>query len=112
MRPVVSAVAVVLALGASTALAGDPIYKSTMPDGRILYGEAAAPGAKRVDKVATGPEHAGIVLATPEDKGRAATMPVQPGGVTVIPQKPTYPAQPAMQGYTANPSGALGKNRY
>ena len=112
MSPMISAVAVVLALGASTALAGDPIYKSTMPDGRVLYGESAAPGAKRVDKVATGPEHAGIVVATPEEKGRASTIPVQPGGVAVIPQKPAYPARPATQGYSANPAGALGTNRY
>ena len=113
MSPMTSAaLAAALALAASTALAGDPIYKSTMPDGRVLYGESAAPGAKRVDKVATGPEHAGIVLATPEDKGRASAMQVQPGGVAVIPQKPTYPATSAQQGYVANPSGSLGKNRY
>ncbi|HEX2830671.1 MAG TPA: DUF4124 domain-containing protein [Burkholderiales bacterium] len=106
MSPVISAAAVVLALAASTALAGDPIYKSIMPDGRVLYGEAPAPGAKRVDKVATGPEHAGIVVASPDDKGRAANIHPEPGGVTVIPQKPTYPARPAQQGYSA--SGQLG----
>ena len=106
MSPVISAVAVVLALAASTALAGDPIYKSTMPDGRVLYGESAAPGAKRVDKVATPPERAGITVATQEDKGRASNIPVQSGGVTVIPQKPSYPALPAQQGYSA--SGQLG----
>ena len=112
MSPMNSAAAVVLALAASTALAGDPIYKSTMPDGRVLYGESAAPGAKRVDKVATGPEHAGIVVATPDEKGRASAIPVQPGGVAVIPQKPTYPARPATQGYSANPSGDLSRGRY
>ena len=106
MSPVISAVAVVLALAASTALAGDPIYKSTMPDGRVLYGESAAPGAKRVDKVAAPPEHAGITVATQEEKGRASNIPVRAGGVAVIPQKPAYPAQPAQQGYSA--SGQLG----
>lgn len=107
MSPMISAAAVVLALTASTALAGDPIYKSIMPDGRVLYGEAPAPGAKRVDKVATGPEHAGITVASDQDKGRAASIPTQTGGVTIIPQKPTYPAKGAQQGYSA--SGQLNR---
>jgi hypothetical protein len=107
MSPVVSAVAVVLALGASTVLAGDPVYKSTMPDGRVVYGESAMPGAKRVDKVAAPPENAGVVVASPEEKSRAANLETRSGGVTVIPQAPKYPARPAQQGYLANPSGAL-----
>ena len=49
MSPVTSAAAaaVVLALAASSAHAGDPIYKSIMPDGRVLYGEVPVQGAKR-----------------------------------------------------------------
>ena len=27
------------------------IYKSTMPDGRVIYGEKAAPGAKKVEEI-------------------------------------------------------------
>jgi hypothetical protein len=45
MSPVVSAVAVALALGATAALAAEPVYKSTMPDGRVIYGESPMQGA-------------------------------------------------------------------
>ena len=108
MSPFVSAAAVALALSASAVLAGDPVYKSTMPDGRIIYGESPMQGAKRVDKVAAPPTNAGVVVATPEDKARAAGISSQAGGVTVIPQAPKYPARPAQQGYLANPDGRLG----
>ena len=108
MTPFISAAsAAVLALCASAAVAGDPVYKSTMPDGRVVYGESAMPGAKRVDKVAAPPTNAGVIVATPEEKSRAASLRTETGGVTVIPQAPKYPARPAQQGYVANPTGAL-----
>ena len=107
MSPVVSAIAVALALGASAAFAGDPVYKSTMPDGRVIYGESPVQGAKRVDKVAAPPEHAGVLVATPEEKGKAAAIPAPTGGVAVIPQPARPPTQPAAQGYLANPGGNL-----
>jgi hypothetical protein len=107
MSPVISAVAVVLALGASAVLAADPVYKSTMPDGRVIYGESPMQGAKRIDKVAAPPEHAGIVVATPEDKGKAAAIPEPRTGVAVIPQPIRPPTKPAVQGYSANPQQGL-----
>jgi hypothetical protein len=46
------ALASLFAFGVCAAHAGEPVYKSTMPDGRIIYGESPQPGAKRVAKVA------------------------------------------------------------
>ena len=34
----------------------EPVYKSTMPDGKVLYGNAPAPGAKKVEKMTMGTE--------------------------------------------------------
>ena len=107
MSPVTSAVALVLALAATATFAADPVYKSTMPDGRIVYGEVPMQGAKRVDKVAAPPEQSGVVVATQEEKSRAAGIQPQQGGVSVIPQAPKYPAKAAQQGYLANPGGNL-----
>jgi hypothetical protein len=102
-----SALAVVLALAAPGVMAGDPLYKSTMPDGRIVYGESPMQGAKRVDKVNTPPEVAGVVVATPADKAAAGRIAEPRGGVSVIPQQVRPPIQPAQQGSSVNPSGAL-----
>lgn len=112
MSPVMSAVAVVLALGASGVVAADPVYKSTMPDGRVVYGESPMQGAKRIDKVAAPPEHAGVLIASQEDKAKAASIPQPSTGVAVIPQPVRQPVRPAQQGYSANPNGALSTNRY
>ena len=112
MSPFISAAAIALALGASAAFAGDPVYKSTMPDGRVIYGESPMQGAKRVDKVAAPPEHAGVITVTPADRDRAAAIPPERGGVTVIPQPVRPPIQPAQQGYSANPAGNLTRRGY
>jgi hypothetical protein len=107
MSPRTSLLAVVLALAAPGVFAADPVYKSTMPDGRVIYGESPMQGAKRVDKVAAPPENAGVVVATPADKERAGKIPAPVSGVAVIPQPYRPPVQPAQQGYSANPSGSL-----
>jgi hypothetical protein len=107
MNPSISALAVVLALAAPGAMAAEPVYKSTMPDGRVVYGESPMQGAKRVDKVATGPQVAGVMVATPADKIEASGIPTPRGGVSVIPQQPRPAIIPLPQGYSANPSGSL-----
>jgi hypothetical protein len=107
MSPRTSALAVVLALAATGVIAGEPVYKSTMPDGRIVYGESPMQGAKRVDKVAAPPENAGVVVATPADIDKAARIQPPTAGVAVIPQQVRPPVQPAQQGYSANPNGGL-----
>ena len=116
MKPLSRATAVCAAViglaSASIAAAADPVYKSTMPDGRVIYGESAMQGARRVDRVAAPPESAGIITATPEEKSRAASMVTPSGGVTVIPQPARAPVQPAQQAYTANPDKSLSRRSY
>jgi hypothetical protein len=42
---------ITLALAAATTLAQQPIFRSVMPDGRIIYGDKPAPGAKEAEQV-------------------------------------------------------------
>jgi hypothetical protein len=51
------------------------VFKSTMPDGRVVYGEKPAPGAKRVDKIEPPPAKTGMTAITPEEKTRAQQQP-------------------------------------
>ena len=41
------------------------IYKSTMPNGRVIYGSEPAPGAKKVEPMAPRTEDTGVRAATP-----------------------------------------------
>lgn len=56
-----------LLLAASCAFA-QMMYKSTMPDGRVVYGEKPEPGAKQVETIASPPPKPGITIVTPEEK--------------------------------------------
>jgi len=60
----------VVLLGAYGASA-QTVYKSTMPDGKVVYGETPAPGASRVDKMEPPPAKTGVTGLTPEEKSRA-----------------------------------------
>ena len=57
--PLMTAQRLVLALAASIGLALSPplaaqtLYKSTMPDGRVRYGDAPVPGAVKVEEIQT-----------------------------------------------------------
>ncbi|MBI4194047.1 MAG: DUF4124 domain-containing protein [Betaproteobacteria bacterium] len=66
----VSTLVLVLALGSPAAFAQE-MFKSTMPDGKVIYGEKPEPGAKRVEKVVPPPPKPGITIVTPADKARA-----------------------------------------
>jgi len=57
----------VLLLAASGAFA-QAMYKSTMPDGKVIYGEKPAPGAQRVETVTVPPPKSGITVVTPAEK--------------------------------------------
>jgi hypothetical protein len=59
-------------LASFAATAAQTLYKSTMPDGKIVYGEAPVPGAKRVDTVEPPPAKTGVTAATDAEKARAA----------------------------------------
>lgn len=73
MRPArltIATTVLVLLLGAAGAYA-QPVFKSTMPDGKIVYGEEPVPGAKRVETIEPPPAKTGVRGLTPEEKARA-----------------------------------------
>jgi hypothetical protein len=59
---------------AATGAAAQMTYKSTMPDGRVIYGAKPEPGAKRVDTLAPPPAKSGMTTLTEEEKARADKM--------------------------------------
>jgi hypothetical protein len=61
-----------IALLASAAALAQPVYKSTMPDGSVAYGEKPVPGAARVETLQPAPPSSGIGGLTEEEKARAA----------------------------------------
>ena len=63
------AIALMLAVVASGASA-QKMYKSVMPDGRVVYSEKPTPGAKSVDTVEA-PPSSGVSVVTPQEKQRA-----------------------------------------
>jgi len=58
--------AVALALVSGAALA-QFLYKSTMPDGRVIYGDAPTPGAAKVEKTKPDTSRTGVTGATPKE---------------------------------------------
>lgn len=46
-------------------LGADLVFKSTMPDGKILYGNAPVKGAKKVEKITPSTQDAGVRISTP-----------------------------------------------
>ena len=95
----------VLVLAAPAAYAAEDIYRSVMPDGRILYGESPTPGAKSVTKMPTAPLSTGVTVVTPQEKGRNIAAPTG-GGVTVLPPPPAAPVtRPAEAGSLQAPTG-------
>lgn len=63
----ISSLVLVLLLAASGASA-QTMYKSTMPDGKVVYGEKPEPGALRVETVTAPPPKSGITVVTPVEK--------------------------------------------
>ena len=70
------ALATLLATGGAAA---QSVYKSTMPDGKVVYGEKPAPGAAKVDKMDPPPAKTGIGGITPEERARAENLQRQRG---------------------------------
>lgn len=62
-----------LFLAAPGALA-QTVFKSTMPDGKVVYGEKAAPGATKVETIEPPPPKTGVTSITPEEKARAEQL--------------------------------------
>ena len=99
----------VLALAAPAVFAAEDLYRSVMPDGRTLYGESPAPGAKSVRKIPAPPASTGVIVVTPEEKGR--NLAPASGGVAVLPQPPRAATPSAEQGLRQSPAG-LPKRAY
>ena len=59
------------ALAAASAAQAQVVYKSTMPDGKVIYTEKPVPGATRVDTIEPPPAKTGMSSLTPEEKARA-----------------------------------------
>ena len=59
-------------LPAAAVFAAQPLYKSTMPDGKVIYSEKPVAGAKRVDTVEPPPARTGTTTVTPAEQARAA----------------------------------------
>lgn len=95
MKSTIAPLLVVLGLGAPLALA-DVVYRSTMPDGTIIYSDLPNPGARYVRKVHPGPVSTGTVVVTPAEQVRVRSLPPPAdGGVAVVPQ-PTRQALPEL----------------
>jgi hypothetical protein len=69
MKCAISLFAVMLAM--ATAASAQPVYKSTMPDGKVVYSEKPQSGATRIDKIEPPPAKTGVTGLTPEERARA-----------------------------------------
>lgn len=67
---VASLATLVIALPASA----QPVYKSTMPDGRVIYGPEPVPGARKVDTITPPPASTGVTTLTPGEKAAADAL--------------------------------------
>src|SRR5262245_32510399 len=69
MRQVMLCACAAVALMSAAASWAQVIYKSTMPDGRVIYGEKAVPGAKKVEEIVPQTGKTGVGgAATPAEK--------------------------------------------
>ena len=82
---------ITLALAAATALAQQPIFRSVMPDGRIIYGDKPAPGAKDAEQVRLPPSN----IARPAQRSEAGASPTQPSGTGASPRQQALEAADA-----------------
>lgn len=73
MKYRVASFALVL-LGSAAGASAQVVYKSTMPDGRVVYSEKPDPGARRVDRIEPPPAKTGTTLITPEEVARAENL--------------------------------------
>ena len=100
MKTAIAPLALLSALAAPAVFAADDIFRSVLPDGRVVYGESPFPGAKIVDRIPPPPASTGTVVVSPAEKARGAqSLPDRgPGGVVVLPHAPRESPSPAQQG--------------
>jgi hypothetical protein len=82
---------ITLALAAATALAQQPIFRSVMPDGRVIYGDKPVPGAKEAEQVSLPPSN----IASPAQPGETGASPAQPGAAGASPRQQALDAADA-----------------
>ena len=69
-----SAFLLLLLLITAAGLSAQPVFKSTMPDGKVVYGEKPAPGAAKVETLEPAPAKTGVIGLTPEEKALAEQL--------------------------------------
>jgi hypothetical protein len=72
MRRIATIAALAAGLAVALPAAAQTVYKSTMPDGRVIYGPQPQPGARKVDAVNTAPASSGASAITPGEREAAA----------------------------------------
>ena len=114
MKAAIPPLTLLLVLATPAAFAAEDIYRSTMPDGRILYGESPFPGAQSVRKIPPPPISTGTIVVTPAEQSRG----VQPlpdrgrGGVVILPQAARESPRAAQQGRLQSDSQQLPRRTY
>jgi hypothetical protein len=68
MRPIELFRAGLAALVIALPAWAQPVYKSTMPDGRVIYGPEPVSGASKVDTITPPPASTGVNVLTPSEK--------------------------------------------
>jgi hypothetical protein len=63
-------VLVAMLCSSSAGAQAQPLYKSTMPDGSVIYSEKPVAGARRVETLAPPPASTGVELVKPEERER------------------------------------------
>jgi hypothetical protein len=91
MRQAVLVITLALAATAATALAQQPIFRSVMPDGRIIYGDKPAPGAKEAEQARLPPSN----IASPPRPSEAGASPRQPSRSGASPRQQALDAADA-----------------
>jgi hypothetical protein len=99
-----------LALGTTCAWANE-VYKSTMPNGSVFYGESPQPGAQKVEKIEARAAATGTIVVTDQDRHRAGRISAPAGTSGVVTQQKREPAPPLEAGTLSKP-GLMPKRDY
>ena len=111
MRARKSIVCIAAMLIAAPVVAGDPVYRSVMPDGRVLYGELPEPGAKQTTKMPAARASTGTIVVTPEEKQKFRPGEPRDGRGVVLQRPAGVNRQPLESGVFQSPP-ALPERRY
>jgi len=91
MKSMVCASLATLALCVPATSTADDIYRSTMRDGSVRYGESPEYGARQVRKIPATPVSTGTIVVTPQEKGRRFTPQVSRAAAVLSPPERARP---------------------